>query len=563
VTVSTERDTPSPFGSRTRPGYNPLTDGPFRRDGLYKRAWPFAAVAILAEASLALPPGPKSAGYTALSVIFLVAVLLSVPLAPWARLPSWASVLVPVAYVASVLTLVVATGSATSGIGIVVIVPLVWSVLFHRRWESFVVVFSILVVEVITSLTPMEVSGAVLSRRVVFWASIGLLIALSAHDLRDRARGVLLDRETMLRRTDALAAAAQQLTMIFDSNEVITTATELAAQLVSPPGTPGRRAQYTRLVGSSVTIIAQYDETGQTISDFPLSDHPILQEVMGTGHAINRQIDIEALGPQVRRMITTLGLTHGVYVPVYLDGAIDGVLAVPIRGQSVSADLFEYCKAVGHLTELALTNARNHERLAEQATTDELTGLPNRRAFDHQVVKRPGRLPFCVLALDLDGLKKVNDTEGHTVGDELLIHFSRIMSGTLRHGDVFARLGGDEFGGLIFNADASDGTRAASRMLAALADAPFRGEALGVSIGVASGGPDSNGAAVFADADAAMYRAKRSGGRRYILATGVSGAFPGTAADGNGAGNGNGAVDGNAGAFTVGDGASAVPTEVV
>jgi hypothetical protein len=87
----------------------------------------------------------------------------------------------------------------------------------------------------------------------------------------------------MLRRTDALAAAAQQLTMILDSNEVVTTATKMAAQLVSPPGTPDRRAQYTRLIGSTVTIIAQYDETGQTISDFPLSDHPILEEVMRTG----------------------------------------------------------------------------------------------------------------------------------------------------------------------------------------------------------------------------------------------------------------------------------------
>jgi PleD family two-component response regulator len=114
-----------------------------------------------------------------------------------------------------------------------------------------------------------------------------------------------------------------------------------------------------------------------------------------------------------------------VYVPVCLDGAIDGALAVPIRGQSVSPDLFEYCKAVGYLTELALTNARNHERLAAQATTDELTGLPNRRAFDHQVVKRPGRLPFCVLVLDLDGLKKVNDTEGHTVEWRAPVHFWR------------------------------------------------------------------------------------------------------------------------------------------
>jgi diguanylate cyclase (GGDEF)-like protein len=515
--------------SGTRSHSNPITDGPFRRDGRFKRALPFAAVAILAEASLALPPGPKSAGYTVLSVILLVAVFASIPLAPWHRLPKWMSVLVPVAYVSSVLTLILATGSATSGIGIVILVPLVWSVLFQERWESLVVVVAILVSEVITSLTPTEMSGAVLSRRLVFWAFISLLIAISAHDLRDRARDVLLERETMLRRKDGLAAATEQLTMIFDSHEVITTATKLAAQLVSPPGTPGRRAQYTRTTGSTVTVVAQYDESGLSSIDFQfqLSEHPILEEVIRTGVAAHRPIDTEALGPEVRQMMTTLGLTHGMYVPVFLGGNLDGVLSVPSRGQALSADLFDYCKAVGHLTELALGNARNHELLAAEATTDELTGLANRRAFEQQVANRPGRLRFCVLALDVDGLKKVNDAEGHAVGDELLVHFSRVMSATLRSGDTFARLGGDEFAGLLFDADAADGAQAATRMLAALAAAPFRQEALGVSIGIASGGPESSGAAVAAAADAAMYRAKRGGGRRFILATGVEEVVPG------------------------------------
>jgi diguanylate cyclase (GGDEF)-like protein len=336
----------------------------------------------------------------------------------------------------------------------------------------------------------------------------------------------------MLRRTDGLATATERLTMIFDSHKVITTATELAAQLVSPPGTPGRRAQYTRVSGSTVTVVAQYDESGLSSMgfEFALSEHPILEEVIRTGVAANRPIDTEALGPEVRQMMAKLGLTHGVYVPVFLEGGLDGVLSVPSRGQAMSADLFEYCKAVGHLTELALGNARNHELLAAQATTDELTGLANRRAFDQQLANRPGRLRFCVLALDLDGLKKINDAEGHAVGDELLVHFSRVMSATLRSGDTFARLGGDEFAGLLFDADASDGTQAATRMLAALAAAPFRGEALGVSIGIASGGPESSGAAVSAAADAAMYRAKRGGGRRYVLAAGVEEDVPGVVA---------------------------------
>ena len=115
MTISSGRSTDT-SSKRSTALSRSIADGPFRRNGLLTRALPFAAVAILAEVSLALPPGPQSAGYTASSVILLVAVLVAVPLALWNRLPQWMTVLVPVALVAWVLTLTLATGSATSGI---------------------------------------------------------------------------------------------------------------------------------------------------------------------------------------------------------------------------------------------------------------------------------------------------------------------------------------------------------------------------------------------------------------------------------------------------------------
>ncbi len=59
-------------------------------------------------------------------------------------------------------------------------------------------------------------------------------------------------------------------------------------------------------------------------------------------------------------------MTHCIYVPVYCEGSIDGVLSVPLRGRQASSELFEQCQAVGHLTELALSNELAHEALAEQ-----------------------------------------------------------------------------------------------------------------------------------------------------------------------------------------------------
>ena len=128
------------------PGY------PFRGPGLLVRVAPFAAIAVLAEASVALPPGPQSGVSVAVSLVLLLAVAAAFAL-PWPRLPAFLGVLVPLAYCGSVLALILAAG-ATSGIGLVILVPLIWTALYQRRWESACVVAAIAAVELIISLTP-------------------------------------------------------------------------------------------------------------------------------------------------------------------------------------------------------------------------------------------------------------------------------------------------------------------------------------------------------------------------------------------------------------------------
>jgi signal transduction histidine kinase len=158
---------------------------PFRGPGLLVRVAPFAAIAILAEASLALPPGPESGVAVAVSIALLVVVATAFAL-PWPRLPGWLAVLVPLAYCGSVLALILAAG-VTSGIGLVILVPLTWTALYHRRWESACVVAAIAAVELIISLTPVTAPGVVLARRVVLWAALGTVIAFATHELRDRS----------------------------------------------------------------------------------------------------------------------------------------------------------------------------------------------------------------------------------------------------------------------------------------------------------------------------------------------------------------------------------------
>src|SRR5215831_11931029 len=180
----------SASGSAAQPELAPAsgeTAGyPFRGPGLLARVAPFAAVAVLAEASVALLPGPQSQPALVASVVLLLATAAAFAL-PWPRLPGWMSVLVPLVYTGSALALILAAG-ATSGVGMVLLIPVLWTALFHHRWESGCVVVAIMVAAVIVSLTPVVSPDLVLARRVLLWGSLCVLISVAAHGLRDRIR---------------------------------------------------------------------------------------------------------------------------------------------------------------------------------------------------------------------------------------------------------------------------------------------------------------------------------------------------------------------------------------
>jgi diguanylate cyclase (GGDEF)-like protein len=155
--------------------------------------------------------------------------------------------------------------------------------------------------------------------------------------------------------------------------------------------------------------------------------------------------------------------------------------------------------------------------------TDELTGLANRRNFEQLLEHRPGRQPFAVLAVDVDGLKLVNDSKGHAAGDELLVAIGQALAGALRRGDVLARVGGDEFAAFCFDADSVAAADIAARMFRALALVHVAGVAARVSVGAACGASIADGRSVHAQADAAMYEAKRAGGMRFVSSFGEHG----------------------------------------
>ncbi|MCZ6863028.1 MAG: PleD family two-component system response regulator [Alphaproteobacteria bacterium] len=159
----------------------------------------------------------------------------------------------------------------------------------------------------------------------------------------------------------------------------------------------------------------------------------------------------------------------------------------------------------------------------EMALTDALTGLYNRRYFDTHFeaqIQRAGETgkPLALLMLDLDSFKAVNDTYGHTVGDEVLAETARRLQENLRTVDMVARYGGEEFAVVMPDANVKEAIAAAERLRARIADKPFKVSTdhdkelwVTISAGLAIASHDPDVTDLIKRADYALYAAKRAG----------------------------------------------------
>lgn len=167
--------------------------------------------------------------------------------------------------------------------------------------------------------------------------------------------------------------------------------------------------------------------------------------------------------------------------------------------------------------------------LDRQANTDALTGCANRRHFLQtldQEVKRAHRYAgeFCVLSMDIDHFKRVNDTYSHAAGDEVLKHFVATIQRHLRDTDELGRLGGEEFSILLPQTSAEGAAMMAERLRSAVESSPAVFGPTRIAITVSIGGVQSQAGsapevdALLARADEAMYAAKQGGRNRVVWA---------------------------------------------
>ncbi|MFF3907734.1 diguanylate cyclase domain-containing protein [Streptomyces sp. NPDC001848] len=207
-----------------------------------------------------------------------------------------------------------------------------------------------------------------------------------------------------------------------------------------------------------------------------------------------------------------------VVAPVVLHGRAWGELYVarPAGEPLFDADDADFATVLASVVAAGIAQTERLEEARRLAFTDALTGLANRRAVDVRLEEaieqhRVDGVVVSLVVCDVNGLKRVNDTQGHAVGDRLLERFGSVLSlcGAMVPGALVARLGGDEFCLLTVGPSADEVVRAADEVCRRAAELEI-GD--GVACGVASTqdpiGPVHSARRLFRLADAAQYRAK-------------------------------------------------------
>jgi diguanylate cyclase (GGDEF)-like protein/PAS domain S-box-containing protein len=317
-------------------------------------------------------------------------------------------------------------------------------------------------------------------------------VEISAHDLTvgGRACRVVLanDVTQRVRAEEALRESEERYRELFENANDIVYTHDLAGNFTSLNKTGERVTGYTRAEACALNI-------GQVVvpEHLPLARAMLTQKETG---AESTRYEIEITAKDGRR------------VPLEISTRLIVQDGRPVGVQGIARDITE--------------RRQSEERLRHIAFHDALTGLPNRALFTEHLRlavdaarRDPARL-FAVLFLDLDRFKVVNDSLGHTVGDQMLVALARRLESCLRAGDTVARLGGDEFALLLNDIDdGTDAVRVAERVQQELSQ-PFTLSGHEVfacgSIGIAlSTTGYASEADVLRDADTVMYRAKSQG----------------------------------------------------
>lgn len=232
-------------------------------------------------------------------------------------------------------------------------------------------------------------------------------------------------------------------------------------------------------------------------------------------------ISDEVLGKELGRT----GTKSYILIPLTYNHAHYGSLVVFSSREDAAENELKFLKLFSKQIELAMTIAGLFQAVKEQAVTDSMTGLYNRRYFEEFVQKEVIRskrqnTKFSIIGIDLDHLKKINDKFGHNYGDMAIKAISEVLKSSCRTIDIAARMGGEEFNVILPGVDSQGGLIFAERIRKTIESIPL--EKIGhitASIGVGTYVEHSDDVCELEElVDHAMYESKRAGRNRVTLA---------------------------------------------
>ncbi len=228
---------------------------------------------------------------------------------------------------------------------------------------------------------------------------------------------------------------------------------------------------------------------------------------------------------QLEEILQDKSVRSIITIPLYVLEKPFGIFAVFSSRDDLADSETDFLNMYAQQIELAITIANLFEKVKEQAVTDGLTGLYNRRYFEEYLKKEVIRSlrvnqPFSVIGLDLDYLKKINDTYGHTSGDLAIKTIAEVLKSNARSIDTAARMGGEEFNIILPGVGSEGAMIAAERIRKTIEETPI--ETIGhitASIGVATFLEHSDNIEDILElTDQAMYLSKRNGRNQVTLA---------------------------------------------
>lgn len=428
---------------------------------------PFAATVLLGFALVPIGNRVDWAGY-AIAAALAAAALLAALFAPWRTLPRMLRIVPWLPFLVALALLRDAPGGAVAGVGPLALVPVFWLALHGSRGQLLAgigCVCAFFLAPALLTAGPEYPPGS--WRVALVFAAASAIAGIAVQSLVARERGHADALAVRERDLEAMADLSRSLSGTADARErICAAACDLSGAhfAVLLEGRRDDRLVWT--VGAGLSLAAAESAAAVVCEPVRRGEEAVGLLVVGW----------RLPPPDPRR---TNGLVR--------------LLAAE------AASIIERADLLGRLTEISLT--------------DELTGLPNRRAWDARLEQAiRAAEPVCVAILDLDRFKAFNDGHGHQAGDQLLKEAAAAWSAQLRPADTLARYGGEEFVVLLHGLDL-DAARGVVDRLRALTP---RGQSC--SAGVARRGDGETAAALLGRADEALYAAKRAGRDRSLTA---------------------------------------------